>query len=227
METEIESIEKNNTWKLVELPAGQKSVGLKWVYKLKRDANGKIIKHKARLVAKGYVQKQGMDFEEVFAPVTRIETVRLLLALAAKNGWQVHHLDVKSAFLNGELEETVYVKQPEGFVKHGKENLVYKLVKALYGLRQALRAWYARLSKYLQSLGFSKCPYEHAVYTKKEAEEALIIGVYVDDLLITGTSLAVIEKFKKQMADEFDMSDLGKLSYYLGLEVDQRGTHCN
>lgn len=134
METEIESIEKNNTWKLVELPAGQKSVGLKWVYKLKRDANGNIIKHKARLVAKGYVQKQGMDFEEVFAPVTRIETVRLLLALAAKNGWQVHHLDVKSAFLNGELEETVYVKQPEGFIKKNKENLVYKLVKELYGL---------------------------------------------------------------------------------------------
>lgn len=167
MNNEIEAIEKNNTWTLVELPPGKKAVGLKWVFKLKRDTNGEIIKHKARLVAKGYVQRQGVDYDEVFAPVTRLETVRLLLALAAKNGWQVHHLDVKSAFLNGELQETVYVTQPEGFVKKNKEHLVYRLIKALYGLRQAPRAWYARLSKYLEKLGFTKCPYEHAVYTKK------------------------------------------------------------
>lgn len=101
MKSEIDAIERNKTWKLVELPSGAKPIGLKWVYKLKRDTDGKILKHKARLVAKGYVQKQGIDFEEVFAPVTRLETVRLLLALAAKNGWEVHHLDVKSAFLNG------------------------------------------------------------------------------------------------------------------------------
>lgn len=225
MNTEIEAIEKNNTWTLVELPPGNKAVGLKWVYKLKRDTNGEIIKHKARLVAKGYVQKQGVDYDEVFAPVTRLETVRLLLALAAKNGWEVHHLDVKSAFLNGELQETVYVTQPEGFVKKNKEHLVYRLTKALYGLRQAPRAWYARLSKYLEKLGFTKCPYEHAVYTKKEGTESLIIGVYVDDLLVTGTSLSTIVKFKQQMSREFDMSDLGKLSHYLGIEVKQEGDH--
>lgn len=107
------------------------------------------------------------------------------------------HLDVKSAFLNGELQETVYVIQPEGFVKKNKERLVYKLIKALYGLRQAPRTWYARLSKYLEKIGFTKCPYEHAVYTKREGEEALIVGVYVDDLLITGTNISVIDKFKK------------------------------
>lgn len=111
------------------------------------------MKHKARLVAKGYVQRQGIDFEEAFAPVTRLETVRLLLALAAKNGWQVHHMDVKSAFLNGELQEDVYVLQPEGFVKRGKENMVYKLIKALYGLRQAPQIWYAKLSKCLEVWG--------------------------------------------------------------------------
>lgn len=135
MEAEIKSIEKNGTWVLTELPQGHKAIGLKWVYKLKKDTDGKIVKHKARLVAKGYVQKYGIDFEEVFAPVTRMETVRLLLALAAKNGWEVHHMDVKSAFLNGEIEEEVYVFQPEGFEKQGEEHKVYKLLKALYGLR--------------------------------------------------------------------------------------------
>lgn len=221
MEAEIEAIKKTNTWQLTELPPGHKAVGLKWVFKLKRDENGEVVKHKARLVAKGYVQKQGIDFDEVFAPVTQLETVRLLLALAAKHGWEVHHLDVKSAFSSGELQETVFVSHPEGFIKEGKEHLVYRLIKALYGLRQAPRAWYARLNKYLLSLGFSKCPYEHAVYIKREGDEALVIGVYVDDLLITGTTVSSIKKFKKQMGDEFEMSDLGKLSYYLGIEVSQ------
>lgn len=120
-------------------------------------------------------------------------------------------MDVKSAFLNGELEETIYVSQPEGFVKENEEHLVYSLVKALYGLRQAPRAWNAKLKKCL----------EHAVYTKREGNKALIIGVYVDDLLITGTSVETIKSFKKQMSRQFEMSDLGKLSYYLGIEVEQ------
>lgn len=222
MKSEIESIERNNTWNLVELPPGHRPVGLKWVFKLKRDTSGNIIKYKARLVAKGYVQKQGVDYEEVFAPVTRLETVRLLLALAARNGWEIHHLDVKSAFLNGELQETVFVSQPPSFEVRNKEHLVYKLLKALYGLHQAPRAWYARLNRYLESLGFSKCPYEQAVYTKKEGPEVLIIGVYVDDLLVTGTNISNIQKFKRQMGEEFDMTDLGKLSHYLGMEVSQQ-----
>lgn len=222
MKNEIDSIEKNNTWVLTELPPGQKAIGLKWVFKIKKDMNGEVIKHKARLVAKGYVQKQGIDYEEVFAPVTRMETVRLLLALSAKHGWEVHHMDVKSAFLNGDIEEEVYVLQPEGFEKKNQEHKVYKLLKALYGLKQAPRAWYARLRRCLEKLGFEKCPYEHAVYTKREGNEFLVVGVYVDDLLITGSSMRNIQKFKAQMKNEFDMSDLGKLSYYLGIEVEQR-----
>lgn len=163
-----------------------------------------------------------MDFEEVFAPVTRLETVRLLLALSAKNGWEVHHLDVKSSFLNGKLQEKVYVMQPEGFEKENQEHKVYRLLKALYGLRQAPRAWYARLNNYLLSIGFVKCPHEHAVYIRREGSESLIVGVYVDDLLITSTSVTNIVNFKQQMSSEFEMTDLGKLSNYLGLEVDQR-----
>jgi hypothetical protein len=118
---EMASIEQNNTWKLVDLPQGYKAIRLKWVFKLKRDEAGKIIKHKARLVAKGYVQQQGVDFDEVFALVARMESVRMLLAVAAQEGWYVHHMDVKSAFLNGELKEEVYVQQPPGFVADGHE----------------------------------------------------------------------------------------------------------
>lgn len=215
MKAELEAVERNRTWTLTELPPGKKTIDLKWVFKLKKDLNGEIVKHKARIVAKGYVQEYGIDFEEIFTPVTRLETVRLILALSAKNGWGVHHLDVKSAFLNGELTEEVYVSQPEGFVQPGQEHMVYKLHKALYGLRQAPRAWYSKLSKCLESMALTRCPYEHVVYTKKEEGEVLIVAVYVDDLLVTGTNAAVIRKFKDKMSESFDMSDLGTLSYYL------------
>ncbi|GJT99370.1 zinc finger, CCHC-type containing protein [Tanacetum coccineum] len=223
MEIELDSINKNNTWTLTTLPPDQKAIGLKWVYKTKRDAGGKIIKYKARLVAKGYVQEQGIDFDEVFAPVARIETVRLILALAAYHGWQVHHLDVKSAFLHGELKEEVYVTQPEGFVQQGNSGKVYKLIKALYGLRQAPRAWNVKLDQTLKSLDFKKCNLEQAVYTKRSKTSTLIVGVYVDDLIITGTPRKEIDVFKSQMKDKFEMSDLGLLAYYLGIEVTQTG----
>jgi hypothetical protein len=225
MDSEIQSICKNGTWELAELPSGHKPIGLKWVYKLKRNSEGEIVKHKARLVAKGYVQKQGVDFEEVFASVARLDTIRLILALAANRGWQVHHLDVKSAFLNGELEEEVYVCQPEGYVQKGKEKMVLKLSKALYGLRQAPRAWNIRLDKSLKKLGFSKCPSEAAVYKRGSGKDVVVLGVYVDDLVVTGESPVEIENFKKQMTCEFDMSDLGLLSFYLGIEVDQQEDH--
>lgn len=140
MRQELDAIEANKTWELVTLPPGHKTIGVKWIFKLKKDAEGRIVKHKARLVAKGYAQEYGVDFDEVYAPVTRLETVRLLLALAAKSEWEVHHLDVKTAFLNGDLKEEVYVSQPEGFEISGQEHMVYRLWKALYGLRQAPRA---------------------------------------------------------------------------------------
>ncbi|KAF0888371.1 hypothetical protein E2562_014193 [Oryza meyeriana var. granulata] len=158
----------NQTWRLVPLPPGHRPIGLKWVYKVKKNAAGEVIKHKARLVAKGYVQQPGMDFDEVFAPVARIESVRLLLALAAQEGWSVHHMDVKSAFLNGELIEEVYVRQPPGFTVAGHEDKVLRLDKALYGLRQAPRAWNAKLDETLVALGFSHSASEHAQNQEKE-----------------------------------------------------------
>ncbi|KAF0894043.1 hypothetical protein E2562_033922 [Oryza meyeriana var. granulata] len=171
MMEEMDSINDNRTWDLVDPPPSQRPIGLKWVYKVKRDERGAIVKHKARLVAKGYVQKAGIDFEEVFAPVARMESVRLLLAVAAHAGWGVHHMDVKSAFLNGELTEEVYVQQPPGFAVDGQEHKVYRLRKALYGLRQAPRAWNAKLDDSLMSLGFQRSITEHAVWDKNDKTE--------------------------------------------------------
>ncbi|KAK1645758.1 hypothetical protein QYE76_063563 [Lolium multiflorum] len=222
MEEEMGCIEENETWTLADLPPGHKPIGLKWVFKVKRDENGTVVKHKARLVARGFVQREGVDFEEVFAPVARLDSVRLLLAVAAQERWEVHHLDVKSAFLNGELKEEVYVLQPPGFAKSGSEGKVLRLHKALYGLRQAPRAWNAKLDTSLARLGFVKCPSDHAVYTRTKDGGRLLLGVYVDDLIITGTSTAAIGEFKQEMTSMFRMRDLGLLSYYLGIEVTQR-----
>ncbi|GKA03534.1 zinc finger, CCHC-type containing protein [Tanacetum coccineum] len=194
MRAEIDSIEKNQTWTLTRLPPNQKVIGLKWVFKLKRDASG---------------------------TVARMESIRLILALAAKENWIVHHLDVKSAFLNGELKEEVYVTQPTGFEVKGKEEMVYKLHKALYGLRQAPRSWNAKLDKVLKELGFRKCAQDQAVYKLQSKNTTLIIGVYVDDIIVTGSSEKQIQEFKVRMNSIFEMSDLGKLNYYLGIEVKQ------
>jgi len=199
MEEELSSIRDNKTWSLVELPHGHRTIGLKWVYKVKRDENGNIVKYKARLVAKGYVQQPGVDFDEVFAPVARLESVRLLLAIAAHHGWGVHHMDVKSAFLNGELQEEVYVQQPPGFVNDKHKYKVLRLHKALYRLRQAPRAWNQKLDAELLSLGFTRCVDEHGMYTRGKGGGRLIVGVYVDDLIITGGDAGAVVKFKVQM----------------------------
>jgi Reverse transcriptase (RNA-dependent DNA polymerase) len=196
-------------------------VGLKWIYKLKNDTQGRIVKYKARLVAKGYVQRQGIDFDEVFAPVARLEIVPLLISIAERGGWEVRHMDAKSAFLNGDLEEEAYVIQPPGFKIKGEEHKVLKLYKALYSLRQAPRAWNSKLDKSLMTLGFERCSIEHVVYMRNQGKEKLIVGVYVDDLIITGVYIQDIGKFKSQMKNLFSMSDLGLLSYYLGIEVCQ------
>lgn len=220
-EDEITSIKKNRTWSLVDLPYGCKAIGLKWVFKLKRNADGSINKHKARLVAKGYVQREGIDFEEVFAPVARLETVRAIIVLAASNSWKLHHLDVKTAFLHGELEEEVFVSQPEGFKVKGKEDKVYKLHKALYGFKQAPRAWSIKLNSILKELGFVKCSKEPSLFRRITNGSLLLVAVYVDDLLVTGSRVEDIQAFKLEMETKFEMSDFGPLHYYLGIEVIQ------
>lgn len=148
MVEELDSIKRNKIWELVKLPPGKNLVGLKWLYKTKLGADGSVLRHKARLVAKGYSQMQGIDYQETFAPVSRFETFRVVVSTAAQTGWKIHQLDVKSAFLNGELTEEIYVEQPQGFTVARKEEYVYKLNKALYGLKQAPRAWYAKIDGY-------------------------------------------------------------------------------
>lgn len=182
----------NNTWELVDLPDGAKVIGVKWVFKTKFNEKGAIDKFKARLVAKGFHQTHGVDFHEVFAPVARWDTIRLILGLAAQQGWNVLQLDVKSAFLHGELSEDVYVEQPKGFESRDEEGKVYKLNKALYGLRQAPRAWYSRIEGYFTREGFRKCYCEHTLFVKTEKEGILIISLYVDDLIYTSNSDALL-----------------------------------
>ncbi|KAK9101268.1 hypothetical protein Scep_024698 [Stephania cephalantha] len=221
MEEEMKAIEKNETWEITDLPEGKNAIGLKWVFKTKFANDGSILKHKARLVAKGYAQQYGIDFEETFSPVARFETVRLILALAAQLQWMVYQFDVKSTFLNGELHEEVYVAQPEGFEK-GNETKVYKLRKALYGLKQAPRAWYSKIDGYLQKNGYTRSENEPTLYVKKEGKsDLIIICLYVDDIIYTSSSSSLLNKFKSQMMHEFEMSDMGLLHYFLGLEVSQ------
>ena len=223
MDNEINSIEKNNTWTLSELPKGVKKIGVKWVFKTMRDENGKIIKHKARLVAKGYPQKQGIDYSEVFAPVARLDTVRMVIATATQKGWKIFQLDVKSAFLHGQLSEQVFVDQPRGYEKKGNEHLVYQLHKALYGLKQAPRAWFSRIKAHFIKEGFQGCDYEQTLFTKRSKEgKIIIVSVYVDDLIFTGDDENLMLEFKASMMREFDMSDLGCMSYFLGIEVLQK-----
>ena len=221
MKEELDAIEKSATWELITPPIECRPIGLKWVFKIKKNSRGEVTRHNARLVAKGYSQRYGIDYEEVFTPVARFESIRVLMALAAQGRWELHHLDVKSAFLNGEIEEEIYVKQPEGFVLKGKEQCVFRLKKALYGLKQAPRVWYFKLDECLSSLGFRRSEHEHAVYFKKDSDYHLLIGVYVDDLIVTGPISAHIKEFKVKMMKLFEMSDLGLLNSYLGIEVIQ------
>ena len=219
MEEELRAIERNQIWDLVDLPSNQSPIDVKWVFKLKLKPDGSVAKHKARLVARGFLQRAGLDYSEVFAPVARLETIRLVIALAHNRDWSLYQLDVKSAFLNGTLEEEVFVKQPPGFEIKGKEDKVFRLHKALYGLKQAPRAWNKRIDSFLIKESFHKCEKEHGIYVRKnDKEDMIILCLYVDDLLITGSNPLAIEKFKERLKLEFEMTDLGLLSYFLGME---------
>jgi hypothetical protein len=223
MDEEINAIEKNKTWELTELPADKKPIGVKWVYKTKYKPSGEIDRYKARLVAKGYKQKPGIDYFEVFAPVARLDTIHMLMSLSAQNNWKIHQMDVKSAFLNGTLEEEVYVEQPAGYVVRGKEDKVYRLKKALYGLKQAPRAWYKKIDSYFIQNGFQRCPFEHTLYIKFiDPGDVLIVCLYVDDLIFTGNNSKMIVEFREAMIRCFEMTDLGLMSYFLGIEVVQQ-----
>jgi len=185
MEEEVKMIEKNNTWELVNCPKGKDIIGVKWVYKTKLNPDGTIQKHKAILVAKGYSQQPRIDYNETFAPVARLDTIRALIALAAQKGWNIYQLDVKSTFLNEVLEEEIYVEQPQGFINKGNEGKVLRLKKALYDLKQAPRAWYSKIDQYFIDQGFRRSKSEPTLYIKAQGHYHIIVSLYVDDLIYT------------------------------------------
>jgi hypothetical protein len=192
----------------------------KWIYKIKHAADGSVEKYKARFVAKGFSQVEGIDYEETFAPIARYTSIRTIIALAASMGWRLHQMDVKTTFLNGEIEEEVYIEQPNGFVLH-EESHVCRLKKALYGLKQAPRAWYEKIDGFLTSLGFSKSVANPNLYYHSVGDECLILVLYVDDLFLTDSESLIVE-CKRALTSEFEMKDLGMMHYFLGLEVWQR-----
>ena len=220
MEEEISQIEKNNTWELVPRPKDKNVIGTKWVFRNKLNEDGHVTRNKARLVCKGYAQVEGIDFEETYAPVARMESIRMILAYASSKNIKVYQMDVKSAFLNGELEEEVYIEQPEGFAE--KEDYVCRLRKALYGLKQVPRAWYARLDKYLHEQGFKKGSADSNLYMKVENEHMIITEVYVDDIIFGSDDDRLSQQFSEDMQKEFEMSLLGELKFFLGLQISQQ-----
>jgi hypothetical protein len=221
MVEEYSSIMKNDVWDIVSRPEGKSVVSSKWIYKIKHAADGSVEKYKARFVARGFSQIEGVDYEETFAPVARYTSIRAVISIAAEMGWRIHQMDVKTTFLNGIIEEEVYIEQPQGFEVHGRESHVCRLKKALYGLKQAPRAWYSRIDSYLQQMGFEKSEADPNLYYILVGEDPLILVLYVDDLFLTGSE-KLIEGCKRDLASEFEMKDIGLMHYFLGLEVWQR-----
>lgn len=217
---EYESIMKNDVWEVVPRPQDKTIVTSKWLYKRKHATDGSTEKYKARFVARGFSQKEGIEYDEIFAPVSRYTTIRLIIARAASQGWNLHQMDVKITFLHGLIKEEVYMEQPKGIEIYDRKYHVCRLKKALYGLKQAPRAWYERIDSYLMKLGFTRSEADLNVYFKVEDEKPLILVLYVDDLFLIGAD-PLIHKCKRELASEFEMKDLGLMHYFLGLEVRQ------
>ena len=218
MDQEIAALENTKTWVLTDLPYGKQPIGCKWVYKIKRHADGSTERYKARLVAKGYTQQEGLDYFETFSPVVKLTTVRLVLALAASKHWYLHQLDVNNAFLHGDLDEEVYMSVPLGY-KTEKPGQVCKLLKSLYGLKQASRQWNYKLTTTLLSLGYIQSKSDYSLFVKSDSAHITILLVYVDDIVLAGDDIQEIQTVKALLNAKFKIKDLGQLKYFLGLEI--------
>ena len=221
MQEEMESLQKNGTWTLANLPKGKKAVKCKWVFKKKEGIPGiEEPRYKARLVAKGFSQIPGVDFNDIYSPVVKHTSIRLLLGIVALNDFELEQLDVKTAFLHGELEEEIYMEQPEGFQVEGKEDHVCRLQKSLYGLKQSPRQWYKRFDTFVVNLGFKRSSYDSCVYMRPVGDGSFTyLLLYVDDMLVAARSKSEIAKIKVQLSTEFDMKDLGAAKRILGMEI--------
>ncbi|WCJ29450.1 Retrovirus-related Pol polyprotein from transposon TNT 1-94 [Euphorbia peplus] len=219
MEEEMDSMKVNQVWELVDLPEGRKAVKSKWVLKVKRRADNSIERYKARLVAKGFTQQEGIDYEETFSPVVRFTSIRLILAIVASLDLELHQMDVKTAFLNGELNEEIYMEQPVGFVVPGCEQKVCKLNKSIYGLKQSSRQWYIRFHNQMISNDFKILEEDHCVYIKRSGRKFVILSLYVDDILIAGNDIAFVNQIKSWLSSSFEMKDMGEAAYILGVKI--------
>ncbi|GKB24308.1 putative ribonuclease H-like domain-containing protein [Tanacetum coccineum] len=222
MQEELLQFKLQKVWVLIDLPSGKKVIGTKWVFRNKRDDKSIVVKNKARLVVQGFGQEEGIDYDEVFAPVARLEVIRLFLAFASYMGFIVYQMDFKSAFLYGIIREEVYVHQPPGFVDHAHPNKVYKVIKALYGLHQAPRAWYETLSSFLLENDFKRGTIDKILFIKKNKSDIMLVQVYVDDIIFGSTKQSMCTKFEECMHKRFQMSSMGELTFFLGLQVKQQ-----
>ncbi|GJT21447.1 putative ribonuclease H-like domain-containing protein [Tanacetum coccineum] len=222
MQEELLQFKIQKVWILVDLPYGKRAIGTKWVYRNKKDERGVVVRNKARLVAQGHRQEEGIDYDEVFAPVARIEAIRIFLAFASYMGFIVYQMDVKSAFLYGKIDEEVYVSQPPGFIDPKYPQKVYKVVKALYGLHQAPRAWYATLSTFLLQHGYRRGTIDKTLFIKKDKHDIILVQVYVDDIIFGSTKKTWCDDFEALMKGRFQMSSMGELTFFLGLQVKQK-----
>jgi len=221
MEEEIEKIENNKTWTLVLRPKDKNVIGIKWVYKKKLDENGEVTRNKERLVCKGYAQEEGINYGEEFAPVARLEGVRTLLSYSTYKGFKFYQMDVKFAFLNGILEEEVYIEQPEGFVNANNKKMVCRLHKALYGLKKAPRAWYERLHNYFLKIGFERIDHNRNLYLKIEKGKGILLSKnFVDDIIFGGQD-TLCKAFANEMKQEFEMSMVGEIKLFVVFQVHQ------
>ena len=221
MGKEMKSLNDNEVWELTSLPPGKKAIGCKWVYKVKTNSDGSLERYKARLVARGFDQKYGSDYDETFCPVVRLESLRTLIALSTQRGLKLHHVDVHTAFLNGTLQEEVYMQQPIGYEKEGEEHLVCRLRKSIYGLKQSSRCWNTALDSHLKKMGFSQSKSDPCIYISGGGKDTFYIGVYVDDMILAGKDESKMENVKKELSSKFDIKDLGRLSYFLGMSIVQ------
>ena len=222
---EYDSLLENDTWSLVELPSNRQAIKCKWVFRAKYDSEGNIERYKARVVAKGFEQKHGIDYDETYAPVVKYPSLRALLSYSVSENMLIHQMDVVTAFLNGKLDEEIYMVQPEGFIKPGSENLVCKLNRSLYGLKQAPRMWNAMLDEFLKQNNFCQSHADQCVYVRGNSDEKTIIAVYVDDMVILSKTNAELNRVKQLLAERFKMKDMGELKYILGINVKQ-GSQC-
>ncbi|RVW76784.1 Retrovirus-related Pol polyprotein from transposon TNT 1-94 [Vitis vinifera] len=219
MNEEYKSMQDNKVWELVPLPIGTKPIGCKWIFKTKRDSNGNVERYKARLVAKGFTQKEGIDFKETFSLVSMKDSFRIIMALVAHYDLELHQMDVKTAFLNGDIDETIYMVQLENFVSEDSKNMVCKLTKSIYGLKQASRQWYFKFHQIIVSYGFEANLMDECVYHKFSGSKYIFLVLYVDDILLATNDISILHDTKRFLSKHFEMKDLGDASFVLGIQI--------